>query len=93
MKREHYVVFGAGRKPNKSILTARIRRGTGPGKWMLRIEELENSGGKYAVGDPAEERDVSGVYTTLYFTERAKDSVRVLIRQLQRILEDWDQGG
>lgn len=84
MKREHYVVFGAGEKPNKGIIMVRV---PGMRGFAAIICELKNSGYDYG-----EQKfplsDIEGVYTTLYFTR--KESLEAVTKVFQDTFDKWE---
>ena len=84
MRREHYVVFGAGDVPDKGVLGMKSRR---MGGYELRILQLKNSE-KYERGSKFDMEDVDEQYTTLYF--RKKESLEYFIRACKDLLEIWD---
>lgn len=84
MRREHYVVFGAGDEPNKVLMIAKPPNG--PGEMALVIGQARNNG-KYNYGDDVVAEDVEGIYTTLFFCKR--ESIDVLIKTLEKMREEW----
>ena len=86
MRHSHYIVFGAGTKPNKVLVLGKATKG--PGKWAISICEARNDG-KYTYGDEVKAEDVEGIYTTLYFCK--KESVEVMINALRLIEEGWEK--
>ena len=86
MRREHYVVFGAWKEPNKVLIAAKPENG--PGRRALVIGQLRDSS-SYGYGDSVARDDVEGIYTTLFFCK--KESLDAFIKTLVAMREDWDK--
>lgn len=89
--RRHWIVFGAGDKPNKSLI-AYPSKMVG-GCYAVKICELSTDCDyDYGFMDkPTTEKlleEISGEYTTLYFTK--KESVDAFIKLLEHVKEQME---
>lgn len=81
MNNRHWVVFGAGTRPNKAVIGYKSPRING---YEVKICEIVPA---YKYGDEIDLEDITGEYITLMFAK--EESLSYFIDTLQTILAEW----